>query len=133
MDKISIKKLEVKSDERGWLVELVRNEDLDKKEFGQIYVTTAFPGKVKANHYHTRKTEWFCVIKGKGMLFLKKLGENKVEKIIIGDDNLIVVKIPPKTVHAIKNIGEDVMYLISYVDEPHNPNDTDTIKEVLME
>lgn len=125
--KIKTKKLEVKTDERGWFVEILRGDEIPKKEFGQIYLTTAKPGVVKGNHYHTRKTDWFCVVKGKGELVLKNNKTGKIKKIIMGEGNLVTVKIPPNITHAIKNIGKKMLYLLGYIDEPYNPEDPDTV------
>ena len=132
MIKYEIRNLQVHSDERGWLAEILRKEHLEDKNFGQIYITTAQPGAIKANHYHKRKTEWFCVIKGKAKLVLRDINEGKKHEIIMGEDNMIVVKIPPKVIHAVKNIGEDVMYLVCCVDEPYNSNDPDTFQSKVI-
>lgn len=120
--------LRLHSDERGWLAEILRREKV-KSEFGQIYLTTTKPGKVRANHYHKRKTEWFCVIKGKAKLFLKKVGGSNIEEIILREDRLMVVKIPPKVTHAIKNIGDEPMYLLAYTTEPYDSQDPDTFTD----
>ncbi len=128
MDKLEIKKLKVNQDERGMVVEIIRREDLKQnKPFGQVYLTTANPGFTKGNHYHKRKTEWFCVIKGKGELVLKDLISKETKRILMDDEeNFVVVEIPPNVAHAIKNIGSEVLYLLAYIDEPYNPNDPDT-------
>ncbi len=69
MKDVEIQDLEIKSDERGWLFELLRGEWLEKhKQFGQFHISVAYPGKVRGNHYHTRKVEWFCVPVGTGLL-----------------------------------------------------------------
>ena len=62
MRDIEITDLKKRTDERGWLIEVLRGESLNStREFGQIFVSVAPPRKVRGNHYHTRKTEWFCV------------------------------------------------------------------------
>ena len=38
---VRIKKLKVDSDERGWLIEILRCDDEIFKKFGQVYLTTA--------------------------------------------------------------------------------------------
>jgi len=127
-----VRKLKVHSDERGWLAEILREEHLDEKKFGQIYVTTINPGMSKANHYHTRKTDWFCLMKGKIKLVLCDLDGKEKKELIVDGDNLVVVKVPPKIVHGIKNVGDDVAYLLCYVDEPYDPDDPDTfVKKVI--
>ena len=58
MKNIRIDDLDHKSDERGWLIEVLGGKSLDvPHEFGQIHVSVAYPGKVRGNHYHTRKRE----------------------------------------------------------------------------
>ena len=72
MNHYEIQDLDKKSDERGWLIEVLGGELPEGcKEFGQLHVSVAYPGKVRGNHYHTRKVEWFCVPTGTGQLLLK--------------------------------------------------------------
>lgn len=133
MKSVKIKRLDIKSDERGWFAEVVRSEDLNDrgKPFGQMYVTTARSGQTKGKHYHTRKTEWFCVIKGTGLLTLVDLESNERQEIEMGDNNMVAVQIPPGVWHAITNKGRGEMFLLAYIDESYNPNDPDTIAKEL--
>jgi len=34
------------------------------EKFGQVYMTSAYPGVVKAWHFHKKQTDHFCVVKG---------------------------------------------------------------------
>ena len=43
-----IKRLKVIPDERGRLMEMLRSDDPIFKKFGQVYMTTAYPGVTKA-------------------------------------------------------------------------------------
>jgi dTDP-4-dehydrorhamnose 3,5-epimerase-like enzyme len=122
-----INKLDVKSDERGWLAEILRKENLqEEKDFGQIFVTVAKPGVTKGNHYHKRKVEWFSVIRGTGKLLLKDVTSDECHEVLMGDKNMVAVKIPPNVTHAIQNIGDEMLYLLIYIDEPFNQQDPDT-------
>lgn len=134
MKTIKVKKLDVKEDNRGWFAEIVRQEDLENKEkgFGQMYITVAKPGQTKGKHYHTRKTEWFCIIKGLGLLTLIDKPTNKRQEFRMGEDNMIAVQIPPNVWHAIANRDKNSdMYLLAYIDESFNPGDPDTFYEEL--
>ncbi len=128
MKTIKVKQLDIKRDERGWFAEIVRTEDLDnkKKSFGQMYVTIANPGQIKGKHYHNRKTEWFCVIKGKGLLQLVDTESGEKQQIEMGENNMVAVQIPPRMWHAIANKGNKEMFLLAYIDESYNPDDPDT-------
>ena len=59
IDGVKVKKLKVIPDERGWLMEILRCDDEIYKEFGQVYMTTAYPGVVKAWHFHKKQTDNF--------------------------------------------------------------------------
>ena len=61
---VNIKPLKVAADERGWLMEVLRCDDDVFLQFGQVYVTTAYPGVVKAWHYHKKQTDNFTCIHG---------------------------------------------------------------------
>jgi len=50
---VKTKRLKVIPDERGFLMEMLRCDDEFYQKFGQVYLTTAYPGVVKAWHYHT--------------------------------------------------------------------------------
>lgn len=127
---ITIKKLNLKKDKRGWLAEIVRPEDVGGTGFGQILVTTASRAEIKGNHYHKRKTEWYCVIRGKAMLTIIDNKTKEQKELFMGDDNMVLVKIPPHHFHAIKNIGKKEMYLMVYISEAFDLNDQDTYHDI---
>jgi UDP-2-acetamido-2,6-beta-L-arabino-hexul-4-ose reductase len=125
---MEVKKLEIKTDQRGWLAEILRRENLypGREAFGQFFVTTAHPGISKGHHYHLRKHEWFCVIKGRALLVLEDIDTKQRTQIPMGEDNMVTVELPLRSAHAIKNTGQEMMYLLAYVDEPFNQEDGDT-------
>jgi len=56
IDGVNLKDLKVVPDERGWLMEILRCDDEIYQQFGQVYMTTAYPGVVKGWHYHKKQT-----------------------------------------------------------------------------
>lgn len=128
---ITIKSLDVKKDGRGWLSEIIRSEDVDHKKFGQVLITAANPGETKGNHYHKRKTEWYCVIKGKGIVTIINRNNKEKKEIETGEENMALIKIPVNYFHRIKNIGEEEMLLLAYTDEVFNRNDPDSYEDNL--
>lgn len=126
--KLNIKKLTVKKDDRGWLAEIIRTEDVNS-QFGQILVTTALPGKTKGNHYHKRKKEWYIVIKGKGLLRLKDSKTSEIKELILDSKDLTLVEMPLNVIHAIKNIGDEELFLLVYISEAFDAKDPDTYYE----
>ena len=133
MKRIEVTTLDVKKDERGWLTEVIRKEELVRsKEFGQFMVTTAYPGYVKGNHYHTRKYEWYCVLKGEAKLVLLDSNSGEREELLLNEHQLKTVRIPPHVSHAIENTGTEMMYLLVYTDEPFVEKDADTFYEKIL-
>ena len=127
MKGVEVKQLEVKRDERGWLVEILRSEELRRGDrFGQFLITTAYPGYIKGNHYHTRKFEWYCVIGGKGRLILEDNATGEMEEIALSEEEPALVMISPGITHAIENTGKDILSVLIYIDETFNESDPDT-------
>ena len=134
MKNLRVDDLDQKLDDRGWLIEVLGGKSLDTPhEFGQIHVSIAYPGKVRGNHYHTQKLEWFCVPQGRGLLKLKDLKTGEEKKLLMGEGALRTVHINPGVIHAIKNIGETDMVLIVYANESFDPDDPDTFYEKILE
>ena len=125
-ERVIQKKLKIRKDSRGWLVEILRNEDVGIGSFGQILLTVAKPGQVKGGHYHKRKIEWYCVIQGSGCLTVINNSSNEKKDYILGKENMSLVKIPPNNTHSIKNIGKEDMYLLVYISEAFHQSDSDT-------
>ncbi|MGM0465999.1 MAG: dTDP-4-dehydrorhamnose 3,5-epimerase family protein, partial [Acidobacteriota bacterium] len=64
IDGVKIKKLRVIPDERGRLMEILRNDDDLFEKFGQVYMSTTYPGVVKAWHLHHHQTDNVCCVHG---------------------------------------------------------------------
>lgn len=128
---VKVKNLDVKRDERGWFAEILRADEVEDPKLGQFYVTTATANQTKGQHYHTRKTEWFCVVSGNGKLRLVDKQSGEEQEIEMGEKNMVMVEIPPNVWHAITNTEEIDMFLVAHVSEPYNPEDPDTTKEEL--
>ena len=59
-----VKKLKIIPDERGRLMEILRSDEPIFQKFGQVYMTTAFPGVTKAWHYHKLQDDHFTCVFG---------------------------------------------------------------------
>jgi len=105
-------------DERGWLVELMRSDWDVFEKFGQAYLTTVYPGVVKAWHYHKKQTDHMICIKG--MLKLALYDSRKssstykqINEVYLGDRKPLLVKIPPLVYHGFKAVGGETAYAIN--------------------
>ena len=67
---VVLRELKAITDERGWLMELMRPDWEVFEKFGQVYLTTVYPGVVKAWHYHKKQTNHIICIRGMPKLAL---------------------------------------------------------------
>jgi len=110
------------SDNRGFLIEFLREDEHILNFNGQVYASTISPSDVRGNHYHTEKTEIFCVIKGKLKVLVQQINSEKIDEYILDSDQEMLdrVLVPPNYAHAFINIGEDEAILLAYGDKVHN-------------
>jgi dTDP-4-dehydrorhamnose 3,5-epimerase len=117
-------------DERGRLMEILRCDDDIFTKFGQVYLTTAKPGVVKAWHWHKLQTDHFACIQGriKLVLYDARLDSptrGEVNALIIGDDNQMLVAIPPMVYHGFQCVSEVETIVINIPTEPYNHQQPD--------
>lgn len=127
---VETKKLRVIPDERGWLMEILRRDDEIFKNFGQVYLTTAYPDVVKAWHYHKLQTDNFTCIKGMMKVALyddrkdsSTLGE--VNEFFVGDRNPMLISVPPLVYHGFKAVGDETAYFLSIPTHAYNYQEPD--------
>lgn len=113
-------------DERGYLQEIMRNDDPQFKEFGQIYVTTTNPGVVKGWHYHKYQTDNVCCIKGTIKLVL--YDEKEIKEFFIGELNPQLINIPKGVYHGWKCISQEPAYVINIPDKVYNYENPDEVR-----
>ena len=130
---VKIKKLKIIPDDRGKLMEILRNDDDMFIEFGQVYMTTAKPGVVKAWHWHRLQYDSFTCVSGKMRLALYDGREGSKTKGELMDfeislDNPMVVQIPPGVYHGFKCISDEEAIVINTVTKPYNPKEPDEFR-----
>jgi len=107
---VVFRKLKPICDERGMLTEILRADWENFAGFGQAYITTAYPGVVKAWHWHKDQTDNLCVISGMAQVALYDRREDspthgEAMTFFLGEKNFGLLTIPPLVVHGFKNIG----------------------------
>ena len=108
-------------DPRGAFVEVIR-----LGIGGQCSFSTTVPGITRGNHFHTRKIERFAVIKGKALIQLRKIDTDEVLDFYLDGSEPAYVDMPIWYTHNIKNIGEEELLTIFWINEPYNAEDADT-------
>ncbi len=134
IDGVVAKSLKVIPDERGRLMEMVRADDPFFEKFGQVYLTTAYPGVVKAWHKHELQTDHFTVVKGMAKVVLyddrsESSTSGEINEFFMGEHNPLTVRIPKGVFHGFKNIGTDECFIVNCPDQTYNHFRPDEIRK----
>ena len=129
--KYKVKELEIHSDKRGWLVEMLKRDAL-KEDIKQVYVATIKPGCVRGNHYHLKRTEWFLVIGERAEIYLQDIKTKAKTRLKIFSKKPKVITISPQIAHAVKNTSKEIVYLISAQSDIYNPKNPDTYEYLIV-
>jgi UDP-2-acetamido-2,6-beta-L-arabino-hexul-4-ose reductase len=111
-------------DPRGAFTEIIR-----LNVGGQVSFSTTVPQITRGNHFHTRKIERFAVIKGKALIQLRQIGTAEMLDYYLDGEEPAYVDMPIWYTHNIKNIGEEELYTIFWINEFYDPADPDTFFE----
>lgn len=126
---VTVRSLSPYRDDRGGLLKVLMRHHLpgEARTFGEIYISWAEPGAVKANHYHERTTEWFCLLRGRARLVLEDPNTGARQEVSLDARRPVVVTVPPGIAHALVNEGNERADLLAYADRPYDPEDPDTV------
>jgi len=113
--------LDVKGDERGDFVEILKTQDS-----GQFSFFTCKPKITRGNHFHHTKNEKFIVVKGKAEFNFKNLDSGEVETLTVSGENPEVVDTIPGWIHDITNVGEEDMIVVIWANEIFDQHKPDT-------
>jgi dTDP-4-dehydrorhamnose 3,5-epimerase len=113
IDGVHWKALGTSHDERGWLCELFRHDQL-AAEFhpAMAYLSQTLPGATRGPHEHLQQADYFCFFGP--TTFKLYLWDHRAESAtylcheiaILGRDRPINVIVPPGVVHAYRNVGD---------------------------
>lgn len=109
---VVVRELKKYVDERGWLAELFREDEV-AEEFrpAMAYTSATLPGVQRGPHEHREQADYFCFIGPSN--FKLRMWDNRpdsetygcVMTITAGEDAPRSVVIPRGVVHAYKNVG----------------------------
>jgi len=130
---VKTKQLRMIADERGRLMEMLRSDEAMFIKFGQIYLTTAYPGVVKGWHYHKKQIDHFVVVRGMMKIVLYDARQDsptyrEVNEFFIGDHNQMLLQIPNYVYHGFKCISEHEAIVVNCTTEVYSYNDPDEFR-----
>lgn len=114
----------LQSDARGQLFEILRLAG-----GGQIFFSTTKPGAIRGNHFHSRKIEWFCVVRGEAVIRLRRVGDGSVSEFRVSGVSPQFISIPPLYSHQIENVGSEDLLTMFWCNEIFQASDPDTFFE----
>ncbi|HEX8844390.1 MAG TPA: dTDP-4-dehydrorhamnose 3,5-epimerase family protein [Pyrinomonadaceae bacterium] len=134
-------------DERGWLSELFRTDELEEEFYpAMTYISSTEPGVTRGPHEHVEQADLFCFIGPSN--FKLRMWDNRedsetydhVMTLFVGEDNPQAVLVPKGVVHAYRNVGRKQGVVINCpnrlymgenkreeIDEIRHEDDPDTI------
>lgn len=121
--------LKMNVDDRGSFTELVHSP-----KTGQVSINISKPGITKGQHWHHTKWEQFIVVKGHGLIQMRKEGTDEIREYEVSGDKIQSVIMLPGYTHNIINLSDTedlvtVMYCNEIFDPQHPDTYTDKVKE----
>ncbi len=114
IDGVVVRELRRYLDNRGWLCELFRSDEIQDDVFPEMsYCSMTYPGISRGPHAHRHQTDIFCFV-GPGN-FEIRLWDNRrdsstygvMQKLYGGADRPLSVTVPPGVVHGYKVVGNE--------------------------
>ena len=114
--------LRVNQDHRGSFTELIHTP-----KCGQVSINISKPGITKGQHWHNSKWEQFIVVKGHGLIQMRKEGTEEVIEYEVSGEKIQSVVMLPGYTHNIINLSEtEDLVTVMYCNEIFDPNHPDT-------
>jgi dTDP-4-dehydrorhamnose 3,5-epimerase len=133
IDGVKIKQLKAIPDQRGRLMEILRADDDLFIRFGQVYMTTTYPGIVKAWHLHRKQTDNVACVHGMIKLAMYDAREDspthkEVDEYYLGIHNPLLVQIPPGVYHGWMCVSQEEAIVVNVPTELYDREDPDEFR-----
>lgn len=125
---VQLKPLSVHADDRGYFMELLREDDGFFTRFGQSNYSVAYPGVVKAWHWHRQQDDLWFVVSGMAQVGLHDLREDsptrgQTDVFYLGEQNRGLLYIPHGVAHGYRVLGTTPVALVYHTTHVYNPSD----------
>lgn len=112
---VTVKVVKKYIDERGWLAETFRHDEMEQKYFPKMaYTSITLPGVQRGPHEHVDQSDLFLFFgPGNFKIWLwdnRKEANTYLNKMVLygGVDNPLQLLVPPGVVHAYKNVSSEL-------------------------
>ncbi len=122
---VTVKNLIKHVDDRGFFMEILRDDDKLLKRFGQASMSMTYPGVVKAFHYHKRQDDLWFFPSGNAQVVLHDLREDSPTKgetnvFYMGENNPILLFIPAGVAHGYRVLGNMPATIVYFTTESYD-------------
>lgn len=117
-------------DDRGWLMEAFRLDCEPYMSVFQSNITLAYPGVIKAFHWHRQQDDLWVFPRGTAQVVLYDLREDSpthkdTDVFYLGEANMKALLIPRGVAHGYRVLGNEPALLVYYVNQLYDPENPD--------
>ena len=122
IDGVTVKDLKLVPDNRGFLMEMMRTDWPEFKNFSQSYVTCCYPRVIKAWHYHKKQIDHFVCLSGMAHVVLyddrqDSPTKGEINEFHIGPLSPSLLVIPNFVWHGFAAEGSDPALIVNFPTE----------------
>lgn len=130
IDGVIIKPLLAHRDDRGFFMELLREDDLIFGRFGQASLSMSYPGVIKAFHYHQKQDDIWYFPYGDAQVVLHDMRKDsstygKTDVYYMGEHAPYLLFIPRGVAHGYRVLGEKPAYILYFTNLAYDPKNPD--------
>ncbi|WP_028547600.1 dTDP-4-dehydrorhamnose 3,5-epimerase family protein [Paenibacillus sp. UNC451MF] len=124
------KNLVLHSDDRGYFMELLREDDPIYGRFGQASLSMSFPGVIKAFHYHKKQDDIWFFPSGHAQVVLHDMRPEsstykQTDVYYMGDNNRYLLFIPRGVAHGYRVLGNQPATIVYFTNLAYDPEQPD--------
>jgi dTDP-4-dehydrorhamnose 3,5-epimerase len=129
----TVKRLVRHPDDRGFFMEVLRDDDGLLQRFGQASFSKSYPGVIKAFHYHQHQDDLWFFPTGNAQVVLHDLREGSPTKgqtdvHYMGEDNPILLLIPAGVAHGYRVLGPQPACILYFTTESYHAANPDELR-----
>jgi len=125
------KNLVLHSDDRGYFMEILREDDPIYGRFGQASLSMSYPGVIKAFHYHKKQDDIWFFPSGNAQVVLHDTRTDsptykQTDVYYMGDHNRYLLFIPRGVAHGYRvlvNQPATILYFTNMAYDPKQPDE----------
>jgi len=127
---VIIKSIKKHCDDRGFFAEIIKKGEDTFCDIQQTSYTETLPGVIKAFHWHKIQWDVWFVCRGMAEVVLCDLREDsrtykEIQVIYAGEDNPVLILIPPHVAHGYRVLGNEKVGLFYHTTRAYDSTNPD--------